>query len=74
MKSITFTTAKKLKQVTKTGINYTPKFDASDISTINGYKLKTLNLDITNQHISIYDVSKQNIISFTSPFILTINN
>jgi len=74
MKSITFTTAKKLKQVTKTGINYTPKFDVSDISTINGYKLKTLNLDITNQHISIYDVSKQNIISFTSPFILTINN
>jgi len=72
MKSITFTSAKELKQVTRTGINYTPKFDVSDILTINGYKLNSLNLDITNKHVSIYDVSIQNLISFSSPFTLEI--
>jgi len=72
MKSITFTTAKELKQATRTGINYTPQFDVSDILTINGYKLNSLNLEITNKHVSIYDVSKQNIIFFNSPFILEI--
>ena len=74
MKSITFTTAKKLKQATRTGFNYTPKFDASAILTINGYNLRSLNLEITNKHVSIYDVSIQNLISFSSPFILTIKN
>lgn len=72
MKTITFNTAKELKQATRTGINYTPQFDASAISTINGYKLKSLNLEITNKHISIYDVSIQNVISFSSSFTLEI--
>jgi len=74
MKTITFNTAKELKQATRTGFNYTPQFDASDIVSINGYNLKSLNLEITNKHLSIYDVSIQNVISFSSPFILTINN
>lgn len=72
MKLITFTTAKELKQATRTGFNYTPKFDVSQILTINGYKLKSLNLEITNKHVSIYDVPKQNIIFFNSPFTLEI--
>ena len=72
MKLITFNTAKELKQVTRTGINYTPKLDVSAILTINGYKLKSLNLEITNKHVSIYDVSIQNVISFSSPFTLEI--
>ena len=73
MKTITFNTAKELKQATRTGWNYTPQFNVSSIASINGYELTKLGLDITNTNVTTYSPSKGTI-HFSAPFILTLKN
>ena len=74
MKSITFNTAKEQKQAIRTGFNYTPQFDASDIVSINGRELTKSGLVITNKNVNIYVSATQSLFHFSAPFTLTIKN
>ena len=53
-------TIKELKEINKT----------KKIKSINGYELKTLTLDITNKHVSVYDVKSQGNKYFNAPFTI----
>ena len=72
MTTITFNTAKELKQATRIGFGYTPQFSLLNVSKVNGLEL-TIGLDVTNTSVSTYN-SDKGTMQFAAPYTLTLNN